>query len=92
MPVGSSDDALVVPQTAVRPSERGFLAYVVEGETAKERVLQLGMRTPEGKVEVRSGLVAGDKVVVRGAEALREGALVNVAEGGEPATKVGGNP
>jgi len=26
-------DRPVVPETAIRPSERGFLAYVVEGDT-----------------------------------------------------------
>ena len=69
--IGASVDATVVPQTAVRPSEKGFLAYVVEDGHAHERVLTLGMRTAEGLVEVRSGLKAGEQLVVRGAEALQ---------------------
>jgi multidrug efflux system membrane fusion protein len=73
--------APVIPQTAIRPSERGFLAYVVEGETARERVVELGMRTADGRVEVRSGLSEGETLVVRGSEALREGAQVRVAPG-----------
>jgi multidrug efflux system membrane fusion protein len=78
--VGSSGNAPVVPQTAVRASEKGFLAYVVEGDKARERVVQLGMRTPEGLVEVKQGLKDGDLLVVRGAEALQEGSSVRVAE------------
>lgn len=69
----------VVPETAIRPSERGFLAYVVEGDTARVRILELGMRTADGRVEVRSGLVPGETLVVRGAEALRDGAEVAVS-------------
>jgi membrane fusion protein, multidrug efflux system len=66
----------VIPQTAVRPSERGFLAYVVRGGVAQERVLTLGMRTVDGRVEVTSGVEPGEILVVRGAEALRDGAAV----------------
>jgi RND family efflux transporter MFP subunit len=79
VPVGDNAKAPVIPQTAVRPSARGFLAYVVEDGAAKERVLTLGMRTTDGLVEVRSGLAAGEQLVVRGAEALRDGAAVKIA-------------
>lgn len=81
VPVGDTVASPVIPQTAVRPSERGFLAYVVEDAVARERVLQLGLRTPDGRVEVRSGLRPGEMLVVRGAEALRDGAAVTIATG-----------
>jgi RND family efflux transporter MFP subunit len=82
VPVGDNAEAPVIPQTAVRPSARGFLAYVVEEGAARERVLTLGMRTADGLVEVRSGLAAGEQLVVRGAEALRDGAAVKIAAPG----------
>jgi membrane fusion protein, multidrug efflux system len=78
VPVGGSSAAPVIPQTAIRPSERGFLAFIVEGDIARERVLELGMRTAEGDVEVRGGLTPGEVLVVRGAEALRDGAKVDL--------------
>ena len=78
VPVGGSSEAPVIPQTAIRPSEKGFLAFVVEGEKARERLLTLGLRTAEGLVEVRAGLKPGEKLVVRGAEALRDGVPVKV--------------
>jgi len=82
--VGATVDAPVIPEIAIRPSESGFLAYVVEGGLAKQRTLELGMRTSDGKVEVRSGLVPGELLVVRGAEALRNGAKVKVVDAEGP--------
>ena len=81
IPVGQASGAPVIPQTAVRPSEKGFLAYVVENGVAHERVLLLGLRTATGDVEVRSGLKVGESVVVRGAEALRDGVKVRIDAG-----------
>lgn len=90
VPVGARDDAPTVPETAVRPSERGFLVYVVEGKQAVERVIEIGLRTPDGRIEVRSGLKPGEKVVIRGADALRNGVEVNV--GGATGGAKSGSP
>lgn len=88
IPIGMPKPAIVVPQTAVRPSEKGFVAFVVEqadGKTvARERVLKLGMRTDDRQVEVRSGLAAGEHLVVTGAEALKADSEV-LLETGKPA-------
>lgn len=80
VPIGADREAPVIPQTAIRPSEKGFLAYVVSNGTAQQRVLSLGMRTADGQVEVREGLRTGETLVVRGAEALRDGAKVKVSK------------
>jgi len=80
IPVGSTHEAPVIPQTAIRPSENGFLAYTVKNNIASQRILTLGMRTADGNVEVKKGIDAGDLLVVRGAEALRDGAKVKVTE------------
>ena len=97
VPVETARQAPVIPQTAVRPSERGFLAFVVEDGKARERVVELGLRTADGLVEAREGLKPGEQLVVRGGEALKEGAAVRLTPGastpftGEPrGQKVGG--
>jgi multidrug efflux system membrane fusion protein len=79
VPVSGGKTTPVIPQTAIRPSERGFLAFVVENETAVQRILTLGMRTADGQVEVLSGLEPGESLVVRGGEALRDGAPVRLS-------------
>jgi membrane fusion protein (multidrug efflux system)/multidrug efflux system membrane fusion protein len=90
VPVGGAREAPVVPQTAVRPSERGFLSFVIENvkegdkdsTKARERVLELGLRTADGLVEVRKGVTPGERLVVRGAEALSDGASVKIVPTG----------
>jgi membrane fusion protein (multidrug efflux system)/multidrug efflux system membrane fusion protein len=78
VPIGTNDAAPVIPQTAIRPSEKGYLAFVITNDVAEERVLILGMRTADGRVEVRKGLAPGEQLVVHGAEPLRQGSSVKV--------------
>ncbi len=91
----ASRSAPVVPQMAIRPSENGFLAFIVEdqgqdagkGEAiARRRVIELGLRTGDGLVEVGKGLAVGDRLIVRGAEQLRDGQAVRVISDAKPAT------
>lgn len=85
IPVSNPHENPVIPQTAIRPSDRGFIAYVVENGIAAERVVTVGMRTVDGQAEVLAGLKAGEILVVRGAEALRDGAPVRVSKAPEKA-------
>lgn len=80
LPVGGSREVVMIPRSAVRPTERGFVTYVVEKDTADERVVQLGANTRDGWVEVREGLSRGEKLVTLGAEPLSDGAKVTVTE------------
>jgi multidrug efflux system membrane fusion protein len=87
VPITTNEKAMVIRQIAVRPSERGFVAYIVENDKAVEKILKLGMRTADGLIEVLTGLQVGEALVVRGAEALRPGAPVKVMPAEAPATK-----
>jgi RND family efflux transporter MFP subunit len=69
-------EALLIPRLAARATDQGYVAFVIEGDVARERKLTLGMSTTDGWVEARSGLAPGDLLVVRGAEALSDGAKV----------------
>jgi len=92
VPVSSPGEAPVIPVGAVRPSERGFLAYIVEGDKAVERILTLGMRSADGRVEVLSGLKGGEMLVVRGSEALSNGVTVRIGAPAEATPGASGKP
>jgi multidrug efflux system membrane fusion protein len=70
------DGALVVPESAVQASERGFVTYVVKDNTAHMRPVNLGLRTGTGVVEILSGLKAGEQVVSEGSDRLADGMAV----------------
>ena len=76
--VETRQKAVVVPDSAVLPTERGFVAYVVKDGKARQRSVRTGLFVREGVLEILEGLVPGDALVVTGAAALREG--VDVSE------------
>jgi RND family efflux transporter MFP subunit len=71
--------ATVIPEEAVSPTASGAFVWVVQGDKATRREVELGVRTP-GFVEVRKGVEPGDRVVVGGLERLSEGASVRATE------------
>ena len=72
-------DAITVPEEALVISEGGSALFVVEGGTARRRAVTTGGRA-DGRIEVVSGLAAGDKVVVNGAGLLTDGAKVEAVD------------
>ena len=79
--------ALVVPESAIQASERGFVTYVVKEKTARVRRSDLGLRTGTGVVEILSGLNAGEVVVSEGSDRLADGMAVEPVEPPRPPTK-----
>lgn len=72
--------AVVVPEGAVQASERGFVAYVVDsGGIARQRPVQIGLRTGGGSVEIVSGLKPGEIVVTEGSDRLADGIAVQAS-------------
>ncbi|MFL5518547.1 MAG: efflux RND transporter periplasmic adaptor subunit [Gemmatimonadales bacterium] len=67
--------AVVIPEDAVIPLQGSTYVWVAAGAKATRRQVDLGVRTP-GFVEVKSGIDAGESVVVGGQERLGEGAPV----------------
>jgi len=73
--------ALVIPQYAVIEERGKKIVYVIQGNQAFRRTIVTGIeQTPY--VEVLQGVSEGDQVVVRGQDALREGSVVRMIEGG----------
>ena len=71
--------AIVIPEPAIMSSGDNFSVFVIDDKSAAQvRPIQVGLRLA-GKVEVTSGLSAGEKVVVEGTQKLRPGAPVKLA-------------
>ncbi|MBX3159436.1 MAG: efflux RND transporter periplasmic adaptor subunit [Deltaproteobacteria bacterium] len=81
VPIGDARQGIVVPSLAVAPTEQGNVVFVVDEKTStvKAKVVQVGMHTSEGGVELRQGVSAGDLMVMRGIEPLSDGAPVKIA-------------
>lgn len=75
----SFDEALNVPTEAVIPELGGKKLYVVEEGVAKTKTVETGIRRSE-KIQVVSGLEAGDTVITSGILQLKEGMPVEVTQ------------
>lgn len=80
-------DSVVLPETAVFPTDRGFAAFVLrDGGKAERRAIEIGLRAA-GKVEVIEGIAEGEPVIAVGGRGLEDGEAVEVAEGPAPAER-----
>lgn len=74
----SQADAVVVPVEAIVVTPKGKrVAYVVEDGKAQQRQVKTGIESG-GKVQIISGIKAGDQVVIAGNEKLKTGAPVRI--------------
>jgi membrane fusion protein (multidrug efflux system) len=78
------DAALVVPKAALSLESIGDTVYVVNGDVASRREIELGF-TEGDFVEARSGVEEGERVVVVGQDGLSDGTPIQVLEKGESA-------
>lgn len=76
---GGERSVLLIPARAVRSSGQLTTAFVVDGGVARSRMLKLGGER-NGASEVLSGLTAGEQVVLRPTDALRDGNPVEVQQ------------
>ena len=72
-------NALMVPLAAVIPLENGKAVYVVNGDKAHRRDVELGLIRGD-KVQILSGLAAGDKLIVAGHRFVGPGQQVQVVQ------------
>jgi RND family efflux transporter MFP subunit len=66
---------LLVPKTAIRTDNGASIVFVVRDDTIERRAVRVGAADGE-RVEVISGINAGERVVVDGPATLTDGALV----------------
>lgn len=73
----SLDGALMVPEQSVVLRPAGKVVYAVEGNVARQRVVETGVRQ-DGLQQILKGLAAGETVAADGAGFLTDGAAVMV--------------
>ncbi|MEJ2516237.1 MAG: efflux RND transporter periplasmic adaptor subunit [Gammaproteobacteria bacterium] len=69
-------DTLMVPEDALLAEDAEAAVFVVDGGIAHRRTVATGI-TSDGRIEILSGLSAGESVVVVGQGGLRDGAAVD---------------
>ncbi|MBK1734556.1 efflux transporter periplasmic adaptor subunit [Halorhodospira abdelmalekii] len=84
------DEVFLVPERIVGEGPEGPQLFVVESEAARARPVELGPVTREGRV-IRSGLEAGDLVVVSGHAGLFDGRPVAPTQASDAAGGANGN-
>lgn len=83
--------AVIVPEDALIPFQRKNFVLVVDpakNGTAERREVSIGERRP-GEVEIKSGLLESELVIVRGTDQVRPGSRVQILETwnrGQPAS------
>lgn len=76
--------AIILPEeTLMQRQDNHFVLVVGEDNKVEQRKVSIGARRP-GRVEVTSGLDAGERVIVRGVNRVRAGQEVEIAETWEP--------
>jgi len=77
----SEKDTIALPSDAVIVTPKGLrVAYVVEDGKAKERKITTGIEG-DGKIQILSGINAGDRIVVAGNEKLKDGIEIRLPGG-----------
>lgn len=78
--VAVRENVVMIPEEAVLQRADGAVAYRINAAgRAERRAVKLGV-IHNGRVEVREGLAAGDRVVVRGSDQLVDGSAVSLRE------------
>jgi membrane fusion protein (multidrug efflux system) len=83
------ENILQLPESSIIPIENIHYVFVVREGKAVRKAIKIGRRHP-GLVEVLSGVIAGEQVVVEGALKLRDGSAVSIS-GQEAETNISEN-
>ncbi|MDR3265750.1 MAG: efflux RND transporter periplasmic adaptor subunit [Synergistaceae bacterium] len=74
------DSVIVVPYESVRETEGEAKVYVCSGDVVIERVVQKGRTNERGETRILSGLLKGERVVLKGADRMYDGARIWIQE------------
>jgi len=72
-----AEDAIILPRNAVITKDDETYVYIIEQDTAKKVMVELGIESDES-IEITKGLKDGDAVVIKGQTYISDGEAVNV--------------
>lgn len=75
--VNQKNDIIVIPKEVIISDQRGKRVFVVNENTAFERIIETGLENDE-MIEVVSGLEENERLVIKGFETLRDKSKVKV--------------
>lgn len=75
--INTKEDVIVIPKDVIVSGNRGKNVFIADNTAARERIVTTGIESDDN-IEVTSGLVEGDRLVVEGYETLRNGSRINV--------------
>ncbi len=73
-------DAIMVPYESVREVAGQTRVYVCSGDIAVERIVNRGRTNTRGETHIKSGLVNGERIVLKGADRMYDGAQIWIQE------------
>ncbi|MDR2176077.1 MAG: efflux RND transporter periplasmic adaptor subunit [Synergistaceae bacterium] len=74
------DSVVVVPYESVRETEGVAKVYVCSGDVAVERIVRKGRTNEQGQTHILSGLETGERIVLKGADRMYDGARIWLQE------------
>lgn len=77
--INQRDEIIVIPKEVIISDQRGKRVFVVEENTARERLIETGMENDD-MIEVISGLEVNERLVTKGFETLRDRSKVKVTQ------------
>jgi membrane fusion protein (multidrug efflux system) len=77
--IGMKENVLVIPRKAVLYKQNKTFAFVLNGNQASQREINLGL-AEEDNVEIMDGLKEGDTIVIVGVDGLKDGQRVDVVK------------
>lgn len=77
------ENAVVVPKEAVVATPGGKAVFVVEDKKAVQRQVKTGIEE-ERRIQIVTGVLAGDRVVIAGHQKLKPGAVVRLSKKDKP--------
>jgi RND family efflux transporter MFP subunit len=75
--VNQKENILVIPKEVIISDQRGKRVFIVQDNTAFERIIQTGLEN-ENMVEITGGLEENERLVIKGFETLRNKSKVKV--------------